>query len=77
MHPVAYSRHILQSVGIPAVTQARASNDYGGNAYSTCLRSSASAHAAAVQWNIGITSIFAYAIGLAPSKVGPERTGTA
>lgn len=51
---MSYSRHVLQSVEIPAVTQARASNDYGGNAY--------------VQWNIGITSMFAYAVGLAASK---------
>ena len=60
---VGYSRHILESVTLPAVTQTRASEDYHESATD--------------QWNIGTTSIFAYAIGLAPSKVGPERTGTA
>ncbi|CAL1533730.1 unnamed protein product [Lymnaea stagnalis] len=50
---LAYSRHILQSLEIPAVTQARVSRDYspGGK-----------------QWDIGITSMLADAVGLAPFK---------
>ncbi|KAH9500569.1 hypothetical protein Btru_072292 [Bulinus truncatus] len=50
---MAYSRHILQSLEIDTVTQARASHDYqpGGR-----------------QWDIGITSMFVHAVGLAPSK---------
>jgi hypothetical protein len=50
-------RHILQSVEMPAATNARASGDYihpgpgGGH-----------------QWDIGTTSILAHAVGLAPSK---------
>ncbi|KAK6972802.1 hypothetical protein BgiMline_023964 [Biomphalaria glabrata] len=50
---MAYSRHILQSLEIDAVTQARVSHDYspGGR-----------------QWNIGYTSMFADAVGLAPFK---------
>ncbi|CAL1547276.1 unnamed protein product [Lymnaea stagnalis] len=49
----ASSRHILQSLEIFTVSQARASTDYspGGK-----------------QWDIGITSMFADAVGLAPSK---------
>jgi len=46
-------RHILQSLEIPAVTQARASTDY---------------HPGATQWTLGVTSIFAHAVGLAPTK---------
>ncbi|KAH9500570.1 hypothetical protein Btru_072295 [Bulinus truncatus] len=49
----AYSKHILQSVEIPTVTQARVSHDYTPG-----LR----------QWDIGITSMFADAVGLAPYK---------
>eukprot|EP00659_Diplonema_papillatum_P007521 gene7521-11520_t len=47
-------RHILMSVEIPAVTQARASNDYQpGND----------------QWApLGVTGIFAHAVGIAPTK---------
>lgn len=51
---MAYSRHVLQSVEIPAVTQTRASEDYH--------------ESATVQWSIGVTSMLAYAIGIAPSK---------
>ncbi|XP_012945349.1 uncharacterized protein LOC106013638 [Aplysia californica] len=50
---MAYSRHILQSLEIPAVTQARASEDYQPGKR---------------QWDIGITSMFIHAVGLAPSK---------
>ena len=51
-------RHILQAIEIPRVTQARASDDYAVN-----LRS-----ADKPQWNIGITSMLADAMGLAPFK---------
>jgi len=51
---MSYPRHILQSVEIPAVTQARASDDYGGGRD---------------QWKpLGTTSMFAWALGIAPSK---------
>jgi len=51
---MSHSRHILASVEIPAVTQARASDDYqpGGD-----------------QWHqLGTSAMFAYALGIAPSK---------
>ncbi|XP_059175577.1 uncharacterized protein LOC131955455 [Physella acuta] len=50
---MSYSRHILQSLEIPTVTQARVSGDYqpGGR-----------------QWDIGISSMFADAVGVAPFK---------
>jgi len=47
-------RHILQSVELPAVTQARASGDYHSNLSD--------------QWKIGGSSILADAIGIYPSK---------
>lgn len=51
---MSWPRHILQSVEIPAVTQARASGDY---------------HAGlTTQWNIGITSMLADAVGIMPTK---------
>ncbi|CAG5115344.1 unnamed protein product, partial [Candidula unifasciata] len=51
---LSYPRHILQSLEIPSVTQARVTRDYepGGRR----------------QWNTGITSIFADAVNLAPFK---------
>ncbi|KAL5016032.1 hypothetical protein ScPMuIL_005621 [Solemya velum] len=50
---MANPRHALQSLENPAVTQARVSDDYApGNE----------------QWRIGISSIFADALGLAPYK---------
>ena len=54
---MSHVRHILQSVEMPAATNCRASGDYihpgpGGG------------H----QWDIGVTSILAHAVGLAPSK---------
>ena len=51
-------RHILQSLHIPRVTHARASADY---AFHLTDRSVS-------QWNIGITSLFLDALGLAPFK---------
>lgn len=51
---MSWPRHIMQSVEIPAVTQARASDDYMANISD--------------QWNVGTTSIFAHALGIAPSK---------
>ncbi|XP_055899049.1 uncharacterized protein LOC106054416 [Biomphalaria glabrata] len=49
----AYSKHILQSLEIPTVTQTRVSHDYNPG-----LR----------QWDIGVTSMFVDAVGLAPYK---------
>ncbi|XP_046547807.1 uncharacterized protein LOC124257721 [Haliotis rubra] len=46
-------REALQSLMVPTVTQARASDDY---------------QLLDDQWKIGITSLFAYSMGLAPSK---------
>jgi len=51
-------RHILQALEIPRVTHARASDDYAVH-----LRDQSKS-----QWNIGISSMFADAIGLAPFK---------
>jgi hypothetical protein len=51
-------RHILQALEIPRVTHARASDDYAVN-----LK-----NATKSQWNIGISSMFADAVGLAPFK---------
>ncbi|UJR38301.1 hypothetical protein I4U23_030971 [Adineta vaga] len=51
-------RHILQALEIPRVTHARASDDYAVH-----LKDSHKS-----QWNIGISSMFADAIGLAPFK---------
>jgi hypothetical protein len=54
---MAYPRHALQSVEIPAVTQIRASDDYvPGN------------HGTPPNWNIGGSSILAHALALAPFK---------
>ena len=50
---MSWSRHMLQSVELQAVTQARASGDY---------------HAGDGQWQLGLSSIFARAIGVAPTK---------
>eukprot|EP00039_Didymoeca_costata_P026389 m.15829 g.15829 ORF g.15829 m.15829 type:complete len:770 (+) comp5505_c0_seq1:20-2329(+) len=51
---MSHCRHILQSVEIPAVTNARASGDY---------------HPGQDQWKpLGTTGIFAHAIGIAPTK---------
>jgi hypothetical protein len=51
-------RHILQALEIPRVTHARASDDYAVN-----LRNPTKS-----QWNIGISSMLADAVGLAPFK---------
>ncbi|XP_053380271.1 uncharacterized protein LOC123527425 [Mercenaria mercenaria] len=50
---MANPRHAMQSLLYPAVTQARVSNDY---------------HPGDGQWSIGISSIFAAAMGVAPYK---------
>ncbi|PVD22557.1 hypothetical protein C0Q70_18373 [Pomacea canaliculata] len=50
---MANSRHVMQSLHNPAVTQVRVSNDY---------------HPGSDQWKIGVSSIFAHAMGLAPFK---------
>ncbi|CAH1277104.1 Hypp9481 [Branchiostoma lanceolatum] len=50
---MANPRHALQSVQIPAVTQARVSGDY---------------HPGNEQWRIGIGSIMAHALGVRPFK---------
>jgi len=48
-----YPRHLMTSAGLNAVTQARASDDY---------------HPGSDQWIIGLSSIFTWAIDIAPSK---------
>ena len=50
---MSHVRHILQSVEMPAVTNARASGDY---------------HPGNGQWYTGTSSILAHAVGIAPSK---------
>ena len=51
---MSHCRHIMQSVEIPAVTNARASGDY---------------HAGSDQWQpLGTTGIFAWAVAIAPTK---------
>ena len=51
-------RHILQALEIPRVTHARASDDYAVH-----LRDPKKS-----TWNIGVTSLFADAVGIAPFK---------
>jgi len=52
---MSHSRHMMQSLELPAVTQARASGDYS--------------QSNSDQWRpIGTTAMFAWAIGVAPSK---------
>jgi hypothetical protein len=51
-------RHILQALEIPRVTHARASGDYAVHLMNRTIS----------QWNIGLSSMFADAIGLAPFK---------
>lgn len=53
----AYPRHALQALEIPRVTQARVSSDYTSHIVDHDI-----------QWNIGITNMFADALGIAPSK---------
>ena len=60
---MAYPRHVMQSLEVPAVTQVRASCDYhpgntAGCSFPYC------------QWNIGTSSLLAWAVGIAPSKDG-------
>eukprot|EP00051_Salpingoeca_urceolata_P021745 m.344479 g.344479 ORF g.344479 m.344479 type:complete len:749 (-) comp19854_c2_seq17:290-2536(-) len=50
---MSHVRHILQSVEMPSVTNARASGDY---------------HPGNSQWKLGDSSILAYALGIGPSK---------
>lgn len=50
---MSWCRHMLQSIEIQSVTQARASVDY---------------HPGKDQWNIGLTSILAHAIAIKPTK---------
>lgn len=54
---MSLSRHVLQSVEIPAVTQVRVTNDYATNW-----------QYGGEQWRIGVSSLLAYAVGLAPFK---------
>ena len=55
---MSYPRHILQALEVSRVTQARVSGDYGAG-----LKDPAKS-----QWNIGISSILADAVGIAPFK---------
>eukprot|EP00053_Salpingoeca_punica_P027614 m.25231 g.25231 ORF g.25231 m.25231 type:complete len:316 (-) comp9717_c0_seq1:39-986(-) len=63
---MSYVRHILQMMECPAMTNARASDDY---------------HPGNEQWNIGTSSILAWATGIAPSKDNywstPDQPGNA
>ena len=53
----AFPRHALQALEIPRVTQARASNDYASHITR-----------GGQQWDIGVSSLFADALGIAPFK---------
>lgn len=53
----AYPRHVLQALEIPRVTQARVSSDYTSHV----VRQE-------TQWDIGVTSMLADALGVAPFK---------
>ena len=50
---MSHVRHVLQSVELPAITNARASGDY---------------HPGNDQWKLGVSSLLAHAVGIAPSK---------
>ena len=50
---MVWTRHVMQSVAIPAVTHARASHDY---------------QPSSSQWNLGDSSILMHSVGLAPFK---------
>ena len=50
---MVWTRHVMQSVAIPAVTHVRASHDY---------------HPSSDQWNVGDSSILMHSVGLAPFK---------
>lgn len=54
---MSLSRHILQSLEINAVTQARVTNDYATNF-----------EYGGEQWRLGVSSLFVSALGLAPFK---------
>ena len=54
---MAYPRHAMQSVEIPAVTQIRASDDYVPGSAATPSN-----------WDLGGSSILAHALALAPFK---------
>eukprot|EP00937_MAST-01D_sp_MAST-1D-sp2_P006546 g6546.t1 len=56
---MAYPRHVLQSVEIPAVSHFRASGDYHGD----------SALNQGSQWHVGHSSIVAHALALGPAAV--------
>jgi hypothetical protein len=56
-HCISFPRHILQALEIPRVTQARASTDYAFHITGEVQ-----------QYNIGISSMFVDAIGIAPFK---------
>jgi hypothetical protein len=60
---MSHCRHMLASVEVPAVTQARASGDYQQSRVD--------------QWSqLGTTSLFSYALGVAPSKDNYWSTST-
>ena len=58
---MTYPRMLLQSVELPAVSQFRASDDYGPG-------QSASCRFPYCVYDLGTSSILAWALGLAPSK---------
>ena len=61
-----YSRHILHTVEMDSVTQARASTDYHPINQQGCKLGTR--NPTCTQWNIGLTSLFYSAIGIIPSK---------
>ena len=61
MESCRYPRMVMQTLEIPAVTQVRASCDYHPGNTDGCK-------APYCQYNVGTSSLLAYATGLAPSK---------
>ena len=61
-----YSRHVLHTIEMDAVTQARASTDYHPVNQNGCKLGAP--NPTCTQWNIGLTSLFYSALGIIPSK---------
>ena len=62
LYCMSYSRHMLASVEIPNVVSIRASKDYNPGSWQT---NGTTDH---MQWDIAMTSIWTFALGLAPFK---------
>jgi hypothetical protein len=61
-----YSRHVMQTLEMTAVTQARASTDYHATPDPTCKYNEP--NPTCTQYNIGLTGLIYSAIGIAPCE---------